>query len=168
MEQPPQKKSGQPKRIGRPSKYTPELVQEIAQRLSEGEPLRQICRDAHMPEWRTVYDWMYKDESLSAAIAKARELGQEAIAEDILREINEEPERILSEGGGRIDSGYVQLIRARADIKLKLLAKWNPKRYGDRIALAGDSEAPVVVQNQTTDEVREMLKMIEMKVRGID
>jgi len=121
-----------------------------------------------MPEWRTIYDWMYRNEELSTAIAKARELGQEAIAEDILNEINADPERILSEGGGRIDAGYVQLIRARADIKLKLLAKWNPKRYGDRIALAGDSEAPVVVQNQNSEEVRETLKILEMKIRGTE
>jgi len=169
MEKPPRKKPGPPKGTGgRPSKYTPELATEITQRLSEGEPLRQICRDDHMPEWRTIYDWMYRNEELSTAIAKARELGQEAIAEDILNEINADPERILSEGGGRIDAGYVQLIRARADIKLKLLAKWNPKRYGDRIALAGDSEAPVVVQNQNSEEVRETLKILEMKIRGTE
>lgn len=169
MEPAPRKKPGPPKGSGgHPSKYTKEIAEEIVQRLSEGEPLRQICRSDNMPEWRTIYDWMARDSELSAAIARARELGQDAIAEDILRELQDEPERILSEGGGRIDSGYVQLLRTRADIKLKLLAKWNPKRYGDRVALAGDAEAPVVVQTQTADEVREMLKLLEMKIRGTE
>lgn len=169
MEPAPRKKPGPPKGSGgRPSKYTKEIAEEIVQRLSEGEPLRQICRSDNMPEWRTIYDWMARDSELSAAIARARELGQDAIAEDILRELQDEPERILSEGGGRIDSGYVQLLRTRADIKLKLLAKWNPKRYGDRVALAGDAEAPVVVQTQTAEEVREMLKLVEMKIRGTE
>jgi hypothetical protein len=119
-----------------------------------------------MPEWRTVYDWMYRNEDLSAAIAHARELGQDAIAEDIMREISEDPERILSEGGGRIDSGYVQLIKARAEIKLKLLAKWNPKKYGDRTVLAGDAQMPVVVQSEATEELKEILKNLELRIRS--
>jgi len=167
MEPAPRKKRGPPKGSGgRPSKYTPELATEIVQRLSEGEPLRQICRDDHMPDWRTIYDWMYRNEDLSAAIAHARELGQDAIAEDIMREISEDPERILSEGGGRIDSGYVQLIKARAEIKLKLLAKWNPKKYGDRTVLAGDAQMPVVVQSEATEELKEILKNLELRIRS--
>jgi len=167
MEPAPRKKHGPQKGSGgRPSKYSQAIAEEMVQRLSEGEPLRQICRDAHMPEWRTVYDWMYRNENLSAAIAHARELGQDAIAEDIMREISEDPERILSEGGGRIDSGYVQLIKARAEIKLKLLAKWNPKKYGDRTVLAGDAQMPVVVQSEATEELKEILKNLELRIRS--
>lgn len=150
---------------GRPSKYTPEIAREIVERLSEGEPLRKICRSDGMPEWRTIYDWMYRDQELSAAIARARELGQDAIAEDILAELNDEPERILSEGGGRIDSGYVQLLRARAEIKLKLLAKWNPKRYGDRVTHEGGDE-PIKVESKTTEELAAVLKHLELRIRG--
>ena len=121
--------------------------------LADGIPLREICRQEGYPAWRTVYDWMYQDDAagesgvgLSAAIARAREVGQDAIAEQIWVEINQEPERILSEGGGRVDPGYVQWQKAKAEIGLKLLAKWNPKRYGDKIALAGDRENPIQAQ----------------------
>lgn len=145
------------KKIGRPSKYTPEIAQQMCELLSEGVPLREICRKDGFPEWRTVYDWMYRDDALGAdgvglstAIARAREVGQEAIAEQIWMDMLAEPERILSEGGGRIDAGYVQLIKARADIGLKLLAKWNPKRYGDKVQLAGDAENPLKVQADVT------------------
>lgn len=141
------------KKTGRPSKYTPEIAQEMCNRLANGEPLRQICRDEGFPAWQTVYDWMYRDDALgeegvglSGAIAKAREIGQDAIAEQIWLEVNQEPERILSEGGGRVDSGYVQWQKVKAEIGLKLLAKWNPKRYGDKIALAGDRENPIQAQ----------------------
>ena len=135
-----------PKTIGRPSKYTPELAAEICKRLSNGEPLRQICRDDHMPAWQKIYEWMAKDAELSGAIAHAREVGQDAMAERAYAEMYDEPERMLTEGGGRIDPGYVQLVKARAEITLKLLAKWNPKRYGDRIAVAGDAESPIKVE----------------------
>lgn len=139
-----------PRKTGRPSKYTPEIAAEIVKRLSDGEPLRQICRDEHMPAWQTIYDWMCRDDllgdggvNLSVAIARAREIGQDAIAEEIYREMMLEPER---EERGRIDPGYVQLIKARAEIKLKLLAKWNPKRYGDRVTMTGDAENPLQVK----------------------
>ena len=145
------------KKIGRPSKYTPEIAQQMCEMLADGIPLREICRQEGFPEWRTVYDWMYRDDALgeggtglSAAIARAREVGQEAIAEQIWLDMQQEPERILSEGGGRVDSGYVQLMKARADIGLKLLAKWNPKRYGDRVQLAGDAENPLKTQVDVT------------------
>ena len=148
-----------PRKTGRPSKYTEELAAEIAQRLSDGEPLRQICRDAHMPHWTNIYEWMARDQDLSVRIARAREIGQDAIAEEIYREMMLEPER---EERGRIDPGYVQLIKARAEIKLKLLAKWNPKRYGDRVTMAGDAENPLAVKADVSI-FDAMLKNLEAK-----
>ena len=144
-----------PKKTGRPSKYTPEIAQEIVERLSEGTPWWEICRDEHMPHWRTIYDWMYKDDretaagrgvGLSASIARAREIGQDAIAEDCIRIIDQEPSKIVGDGGVRYDSAYVQWQKNRVEQRLKLLAKWNPKRYGDRVTMAGDAENPVSVQ----------------------
>lgn len=156
-----------PKKIGRPSKYTPEIARQMCEMLADGIPLREICRKEGFPEWRTVYDWMYRDDALgaagaglSAAIARAREVGQDAIAEQIWLDMNQEPERILSEGGGRVDSGYVQWQKAKAEIGLKLLAKWNPKRYGDRVALAGDAENPLQV-NVNTEVFDTILQNIE-------
>ena len=155
-----------PRKTGRPSKYTPEIAREIVEQLSDGIPLREICRQEGMPAWRTIYDWMYQDDvagtasvGLSAAIARAREIGQDAIAEEIYREMMLEPER---EERGRIDPGYVQLIKARADIKLKLLAKWNPKKYGDRVTMAGDAENPMRLQADVSI-FDAMLKNLEAK-----
>jgi len=102
-----------------------------------------------MPAWTAVYSWMAQDASLSEHIARAREVGQDAMAEKAYAEMYDEPERILSEGGGRIDPGYVQLLKARAEITLKLLAKWNPKRYGDRVTMAGDADNPIRLEAET-------------------
>jgi hypothetical protein len=157
------------KKTRRPEKYTPALAEEICTRLSEGEPLRQICRDDHMPSWVAVYQWMDKHEGLALAIARAREAGQDAMAERAYTEMYEEPERILSEGGGRIDSGYVQLVKARAEITLKLLAKWNPKRYGDRVAVTGAEDgAPIKVEAEleATKLLEALLTNAELKKKA--
>ena len=133
---------------GRPSTYNPEIAKRMCEQLSDGIPLRQICRQEGFPAWQTVYLWMSKDAELHKAIAHAREVGQDAIAEEIYRLVEAEPARIYDEkGNSRVDAGHVAWVRVQADIKLKLLAKWNPKRYGDRVVHAGDGDNPVVVEN---------------------
>jgi hypothetical protein len=153
------------KKIGRPTKYTPEIAKQMCEMLADGVPLREICRQEGFPNWRTVYDWMAKDDSLgsagsglSAHIARAREVGQDAMAERAYLDMYREPERILTDGGGKIDPGYVQLVKARAEITLKLLAKWNPKRYGDRVQLAGDADNPL--RTETTIQAGELFNSI--------
>ncbi len=130
---------------GRPSTFTSERFDEIIERLSAGEPLAAICRDDHMPGLTTVYDWMRKDESgaLSERFARAREAGFDMIAQDTLR-IADEPPPITEHGS--TDGGAVQHAKLRIETRLKLLAKWDPKRYGDRLELAGDAKAPLTVQ----------------------
>ena len=138
------------KKIGRPSKYTPELAAEICERLSNGEPLRQICRAEHMPAWTRIYDWMGRDEALSGAIARARDIGADAIAEEALEILDTPPEYVLTKNGEAVDSGYVTWQRNRAELRLKLLAKWNPKKYGDRQIISGDKDNPLEVKADIT------------------
>ena len=44
--------------MGRPSICSEELVDEICNRLSEGESLLRICKDEHMPARRTIERWI--------------------------------------------------------------------------------------------------------------
>ena len=138
------------KKIGRPSKYTPELAAEICERLSNGEPLRQICRDAHMPAWTAIYAWAAADKDLSERIAQAREQGADAIAEEALEILDSPPEYVLTKQGEAVDSGYVTWQRNRAEMRLKLLAKWHPKKYGDRQIISGDKDNPLEVKADIT------------------
>lgn len=132
-------------KIGRPTKYTEELIDEICTRVSNGTPLREICREEDKPTWSTFYDWLRKDKELSARFAQARELGTDAIAEDTMAIIDEKPERVEDERSSRVDAGYVQWQKNRVELRLKLLAKWNPRKYGDRQIIAGDKDAPLEV-----------------------
>jgi hypothetical protein len=122
-----------------PSKKTPEVVEEVLRRLSDGEPLAKICRsDAKFPHPSTWLDWADADEALAIAYARARDIGADAIAEEALHIIDAEPERVIEldddgkQSRSRIDSAAVAWARNRADMRLKLLAKWNPKKYGDK------------------------------------
>lgn len=142
------------KKTGRPSKYTPEIAKQICEQLSDGIPLREICKQEGFPAWQTVYDWMYRDEGLSRAIAHARDLGYDAIAEDCLmiadnmvmgEEVTESRD---DKGKVTISTKTVDLLghrRFQVDTRLKLLAKFNPKKYGDKVQVGGDPENPLAV-----------------------
>lgn len=120
--------------MGRPSTFTQEVADAICERLAEGEPLRQICRDEDMPAWRTVYDWKDADDAFSARIACAREAGHDAIANDCL-EIADETgqDTIYGENGARANTEWISRSKLRIETRLKLLSKWDPKRYGDKV-----------------------------------
>lgn len=145
------------KRLGKASSYDPIKAESICQQLSEGIPLREICRQSGMPAWRTVYDWMYQDEELTAAIAHARDLGWDAIAEDCFR-IADTPmygdETTESEdetGIKRISVKKVDMLghrKLQVETRLKLLAKFHPKKYGDALKLSGDKENPLRMETE--------------------
>ena len=64
--------SPQKKKTGRPTKYDPEIARVICEQLSDGIPLRQICRENEgFPAWRTIYDWMARDDALGEEIGRA-------------------------------------------------------------------------------------------------
>jgi hypothetical protein len=135
--------------MGRPSLKSPELVESICERLAQGEPLAAICRDEGMPHPSTVRDWMKADEAVSLAIARAREDGEDWLAAECL-EIADDGRRDYvptDDGRGVVDHDHIQRSKLRIDTRLKLLAKWNPKKYGERLALAGDPEAPIGVEH---------------------
>lgn len=122
--------------MARPTKRSEKLVGEVVSRLSGGEPLAKICRDEHMPDPSTWRDWCDKDQSLAIAYARAREDGFDAIALDAL-DIADDASgdvRVVGEDEREVcNTEFVQRSRLRVETRLKLLAKWDPKRYGERI-----------------------------------
>lgn len=109
-----------------------ELLPEICARLAEGETLASICRDPHMPAARSVRAWALGDPTLSAAIAQARAVGFDAIADQCV-EIADRPSPSIDSGA--TDAGDVAHRKLQIETRLKLLAKWDPKRYGERQAV---------------------------------
>lgn len=136
----PKAKVGRPKGTSPYAERMPEIKDQIIEWISNGKTLRAFCRQEKMPNWNSVYDWMEEDAEFAKRFAHARDRGADAIAQETIDIMDEEPER---DQHGRRDPGYIQWQKARVDTRLKLLAKWNPKKYGDRIEVAGDAENPI-------------------------
>jgi hypothetical protein len=160
---------------GRASTYDPDKARIMCESLSEGIPLREICRQEGFPAWRTVYDWMGKDPELSAAIARSRDIGCDAIAEDCLKIADtplfgEEITETEDEEGKKISIKRVDMLghrKLQIETRLKLLAKFNPKKYGDRVTHAGDDTNPVVVENHV-NVFGELLKSMKLSRQAGD
>lgn len=122
---------------------TPEIAETIIEGLSEGIPLRQLAR-LHGFSKSAFYDWVKDDAEFAGRIARARDEGFDAIAEEAL-EIADDGSNDWMEREGRtiVDSDHVQRSRLRIDTRLKLLAKWNPKKYGDKQLIGSDPENPI-------------------------
>ena len=124
---------------GRPSKFTPELAKEICERLSAGEPLAVICREERMPHVTTVDDWTKRDATFSLSIAQARINGFEMIAAECLEISNTPMEgvrtKIGKDGIETITEDMLGHRKLQIETRLKLLSKWDPKRYGDKLDL---------------------------------
>jgi len=124
--------------VGAPRKHDRNaLVPIICARLATGEPHTVILRDLGL-KVRTVNDWRAQDESIAAQFDEARDLGYDAIAQR---------SRLTARGKGEVDggdsTGDVQRDKLIIDTDHKLLAKWDPRRYGDKLQHSNDPDNPL-------------------------
>jgi hypothetical protein len=118
------------------TRYTPELAADICQRVSEGTPLREVCRAPEMPPESTARQWVRDDRNgFAGRYQAARMMQVECWADEI----------IIT---GNRDDLEPNDKRLRCDNLKWLLSKLSPKHYGDRLLVAGDAENPLQVLHQ--------------------
>lgn len=126
--------------VGKPTKFTPEILREICEGLEQGTPLAVILRDMRenmgddAPAYGTVMEWQRTDSDISEHIARARDTGHDIIAQRA---------RETARGRGET-SGDIQRDKLIIETDLKLLAKWN-RRYAEKHVVSGDAENPVAM-----------------------
>jgi hypothetical protein len=124
---------------GRPSKYTEELADEIAEAVASSERgLEWTCNhnDA-FPDARTVWRWVHDNPNFRQKITRAKERqADHLVAGGLVR---------LQECDPDASNAAVNLARAEADYRLKMVAKTAPRTHGDRKAvdLGGQEGNPV-------------------------
>ena len=153
-------------KLGAPHGYTKKIGDEILFRMSEGESLRKICKDDHMPNRSSVHKWVIdggkhdasKDlKSFSNQYPQAQMM-QAFHMVDEMEEIADDDERDWeavkdSDGnviGVKVDGEHVQRSKLRIDTRKWMAAKMLPKVFGDKTAIVGGSQddEPVKVQSE--------------------
>lgn len=148
--------------MGRVSTFTPEKADAIIECVSTGIPLAQAVKKVGMG-LVTWYDWMKVHPELAERFARARASGHEIIATETLAIADEQPP--LTERGG-VDPGFVAWQKNRIWTRMQLLAKWDPKRYGDKVTIGGDSDNPLKIERIERVVIGEVIEQraIEKKV----
>ncbi|HDR9164856.1 TPA: terminase small subunit protein [Burkholderia vietnamiensis] len=140
--------------MGRPSGFTEEIADVICERLAGGESLRAICRDDGMPSTSMVFRWLSEFSSFRDRYARAREAQADALFDEILEIADETAfDTEITESGSRPNSEWIARSRLRVDARKWMASKLAPKKYGEKLELAGDQSAPltVVVRKLTGD-----------------
>ena len=134
-----------------PAKKNPKLIEEVLSRIAQGETLAALGRelDFHPTAWGR---WVAEDEALAIAYAEARDTGHDVIAEDVLQIID----------SVAAQSEEIQRAKLRAEYRLKLLAKWNPKKYGDKQTVdVGNKDGETLKVENNVDTVALTLKLAQ-------
>lgn len=143
------KKPAARKKMGRPSKYTQLLADEICQRIREGEPVRQICLLDHMPEQATFYRWLQDKADFREQYARAKEDQADTFAEELVdiadNSTNDWIER--ENQRGEIYTAYNEEAVSRAKLRIEarkwLMGKMKPKKYGEKTLHGSDPDNPL-------------------------
>lgn len=104
-----------------------------------------------MPDRRTVFSWLLKDEfeAFRHQYTRARELQAEAFADemsDIADDATNDYMSSVDDEGGvgyKLNGENIQRSRLRVDTRKWIASKLKPKKYGDKLELAGDADAPL-------------------------
>jgi hypothetical protein len=143
------------RKIGRPTKRTPELVESLLRSIEEGKMLAEWCRvnDVHRA---TVHRWLCEDEGLSRQVARAREVGDSA-REDLYEQI------AFTVTAHEDDVQHRRLMMHAIEQRLR----WsNPARYGTKVALGGAADLPPVNTTTSNAEVASRIETILAAARA--
>lgn len=114
------------KATGRPSTYYGgDVWWELLSRMQQGESVKKICSDDHMPSRNQVLRKASKDKDFSLAYARARLDAADAVFDGIVDEIRETRLR-----GDPVEAARLRLL---VDTQKWVLSHVNPRKYADKI-----------------------------------
>lgn len=90
--------------------------------------------------WTAWNEWVANDAELANKYVRARESLIERMAQE-LADIADEPPPLGPDG--KVDNGWVAKHRLQVDTRKWLLSKLAPRKYGERLEVAGDASAPL-------------------------
>jgi hypothetical protein len=137
--------------------FSQELADRLCQELSEGKSLRAVCAQDGMPVPATVLNWTEKHPEFGEQYARARELGYQLLADEIV-DIADTPvigvETKIKQDGTRetTEGDMLGHRRLQVDTRKWMLSKMLPKIYGDKLTNehTGANGGPIETKSTVT------------------
>jgi hypothetical protein len=129
-------------KTAKPERDKAAICQAVLQGMRDGLSAFKACQAAGVAH-STFLGWVNEDRELADNYAHAREDLIERIASEVMELADSE---VPETGDGKRDWQAIQQRKLQVDSRKWLLSKLAPKKYGDRLELAGDKENPLQVQ----------------------
>jgi transposase-like protein len=115
------------KKLGRPSRYTPKLGDQICQHIIEGKTLREVCREMDIAFY-AVMDWLDKHQDFKEHYTRARKAQSVNLVDALMEETQD------------LGNDRALGVRVRADVVKWFASRMNPEMFADtkRIELSGE------------------------------
>ena len=160
--------------VGAPTTYNSHIAFVLCTRIAEGESLREIVKDAGMPDRSTVYDWLLRHPEFADQYARAREEQADTLADEIIAIADEQPEiiAVIDKRTGeliehKLDGAFLQWQKNRIEARKWTAMKLKPKKYGDRVALEGvEGGAAIKTEDTGANKFLDIIKNMEMTKRA--
>jgi hypothetical protein len=124
-----------------PFNWTPEIEDEIFQRIASGKPIRAALEDDWLPGWTTFNKRLATDAEFAARYARARETQADKLFDECL-EIADQYDAAAEKLEGGTD--HINRARLRIDTRKWMAGKLRPKVYGDKVAIGGADDLPPI------------------------
>ena len=173
-----QKKSA-PRKVGRPTKYTPELAEKICDLIREGLSEREICSQKGMPDASTLGRWKDNNQEFCIQSARAREesaalyrekalgIAQET-AKTAVKVLRGEITDALGEPVKDLPRGYVEAQKLLVQELNREAAIRDDRNYGDRrrVAVTGADGGAVKIETKQVTSLsnEELLEIARMEL----
>lgn len=117
-------------KVGRHTKYTVELGQEICDAIASSELglIHLINKNPHWPGRANIFQWLRLHPEFRDRYYKAKE-DQVEVCVEYMQEILNEPHRVVDQHG--IEKVDVPLLKLKIDSMKWHVGKLKPKKYGD-------------------------------------
>lgn len=100
-----------------------------------------------MPHVVTVYRWLSRIPEFRNMYTQAKEEQADTLAEEIQDIADQMPMEVTDKDGNtKFDPAYINWMRLRVDARKWTASKLKPRKYGDRVELAGDKDNPLKIE----------------------
>ena len=116
-------------KLGRPTKYSETVSDDICDRIANGKSLINICGELNL-SYSQVMVWLRKYPDFTDKYARAREIQADWYADEIISVID----------NAKSDRNEIERAKIKIDALKWIASKLKPKKYGDKIDLTSNGD----------------------------
>lgn len=136
--------------MAEPITYSIQIAERICDELAGGKSLKRVCEDEGFPNYATVRRWEKAHPAFLELSNSARDIGCHLMADECLQIADDGRNDWMSsngedDAGWKFNGEHVQRSKLRIETRLKLLAKWMPKVYGEKLEHSGPGGGPIPI-----------------------